>query len=96
MSDATSTDGGATGVTLVELTKENYRAYLDLRVKPDQKGFVASNEWSVAQAYFQPKGRFFGIASGRARRNPFIVHSDSAIGAWKKMENGKWNCCLYE
>jgi diamine N-acetyltransferase len=40
------------GVSLREITKENLRDILNLKVAPEQERFVASNAISIAQAYF--------------------------------------------
>lgn len=51
-------------VVLVEITKDNLRDYLRLKVAPAQEGFVAPNAVSVAQAHFHPEAWFRGIAAG--------------------------------
>ena len=38
-------------VRLDPITKENVRAVFELSVAPGQEGFVATNAWSLAQAY---------------------------------------------
>ncbi len=53
-------------VALVEVTKDNLRDYLRLKVAPAQEGFVAPNAVSVAQAHFHPEAWFRGIAAGDA------------------------------
>ncbi|MEA4870444.1 MAG: GNAT family N-acetyltransferase [Christensenella sp.] len=40
---------------LVEIDRYNYLPVLDLRVSPEQETFVASNQYSLAQAYAQPE-----------------------------------------
>lgn len=40
---------------LVEIDRYNYIPVLDLSVAEDQKAFVASNQYSLAQAYAQPE-----------------------------------------
>lgn len=40
------------GISLREITKENLRDILNLKVAPEQERFVASNAVSIAQAYF--------------------------------------------
>ena len=40
---------------LVEIDRYNYLPVLDLRVSPEQESFVASNQYSLAQAYAQPE-----------------------------------------
>jgi diamine N-acetyltransferase len=50
-------------IALVPLTRENYRDYLRLKVRPDQERFVASNAMSLAQARFHREAVPFGIAA---------------------------------
>ena len=40
---------------LVEIDRHNYLPVLDLSVSPEQKTFVATNQYSLAQAYAQPE-----------------------------------------
>lgn len=40
---------------LVEIDRYNYLSVLDLSVSAEQKEFVASNQYSLAQAYAQPE-----------------------------------------
>ena len=40
---------------LVEIDRYNYLPVLDLRVSPEQEPLVASNQYSLAQAYAQPE-----------------------------------------
>lgn len=42
-------------VTLVEIDRYNYLHVMDLAVAPEQKPFVATNQYSLAQAYVQPE-----------------------------------------
>jgi diamine N-acetyltransferase len=42
-------------VELREITKETVRAICNLDVAGDQRGFVAPNALSIAQAHFEPK-----------------------------------------
>ncbi|NJM49062.1 MAG: GNAT family N-acetyltransferase [Alkalinema sp. RU_4_3] len=46
-------------VTLREITKENWRDILRLKVAPHQEQFVASNAASIAEAYFNPEVAWF-------------------------------------
>jgi diamine N-acetyltransferase len=41
-------------ITLKELTQENWKACIDLKVHPEQKDFVASNLYSIAESKFYP------------------------------------------
>ena len=40
---------------LAEIDRYNYLSVLDLSVSPEQKTFVATNQYSLAQAYVQPE-----------------------------------------
>ncbi|NLI53597.1 MAG: GNAT family N-acetyltransferase [Clostridiales bacterium] len=40
---------------LVEIDRYNYISVLDLSVSADQRAFVATNQYSLAQAYAQPE-----------------------------------------
>lgn len=42
-------------VTLVEIDRHNYLSIVDLSVSEEQRSFVASNLYSLAQAYAQPE-----------------------------------------
>ena len=46
-------------VTLREITKENWRDILRLKVAPHQEQFVASNAASIAEAHFNPEVAWF-------------------------------------
>ncbi len=48
-------------VSLREVTADTVRAIVKLEVADDQKGFVAPNAVSIAQAYFEPKAWFRAI-----------------------------------
>jgi diamine N-acetyltransferase len=45
-------------VSLHEITASTVRAVTDLRVSPEQEGYVASNAVSIAQAYFHREAWF--------------------------------------
>jgi diamine N-acetyltransferase len=46
-------------VTLREITKENWREVVRLKVAPHQEPFVASNAMSIAEAHFNPDFAWF-------------------------------------
>lgn len=48
-------------VSLREVTADTVRTICNLEVHQDQKGFVAPNAVSIAQAYFEPKAWFRAI-----------------------------------
>lgn len=51
----------ALDVSLMEITASTVRSVLDLRVRPDQKAYVASNAVSIAQAHFHPEAWFRAV-----------------------------------
>jgi len=51
-------------VTLREVTSETVRAVCRLEVAPEQRGFVAPNAVSIAQAHFEAKAWFRAIYAG--------------------------------
>jgi hypothetical protein len=53
-------------VTLREVTTENFRDILTLRVSPKQREYVASNDRSVAEAHFHQEAWFRAIYPGSA------------------------------
>ncbi len=48
-------------VSLQDITKENYKQAIKLKVAPGQEGFVASNVYSIAQSKFFPSFTCLGI-----------------------------------
>ena len=48
-------------VTLRDITAATVRAICDLETKEAQKGFVAPNAVSIAQAHFEPAARFKAV-----------------------------------
>ena len=55
---------GEAEVTLREVTRETVRVICKLEVAPEQRGFVAPNAVSIAQAYFEPKAWFRAVYAG--------------------------------
>jgi diamine N-acetyltransferase len=51
-------------VTLREITGETVRAVCRLEVAPEQRGFVAPNAVSIAQAHFEPRAWFRAVYAG--------------------------------
>lgn len=51
-------------VTLREVAAETVRAVCALEVAPEQRGFVAPNAISIAQAHFEPKAWFRAVYAG--------------------------------
>jgi diamine N-acetyltransferase len=56
----------AADVTLREVTAETVRAICALEVAPAQKGYVAPNAVSIAQAHFEPRAWFRAVYAGEA------------------------------
>ena len=48
-------------VTLREITAETVQAICNLDVAPEQRGYVAPNAVSIAQAHFQPRAWFRAV-----------------------------------
>jgi diamine N-acetyltransferase len=53
--------GKSAQVSLREVTETSVRAVCNLKVKPEQEGFVAPNSISIAEAHFNPKAWFRAI-----------------------------------
>src|ERR1700690_2870812 len=51
-------------VQLRQITKETVREVCALEVRDEQKGYVAANALSIAQAYFEPSAVFRAIYRG--------------------------------
>lgn len=56
-------------ITLRDITSENWRTAVRLRVRPDQASFVAANSYSLAQSKFEPCWNTKGI-----------YHDDTMVG----------------
>ena len=66
----------STDVTLREVTAETVRAICALDVKPEQRGYVAPNAVSIAQAYFEPKAWFRAIYADETPVGFVMLHDD--------------------
>ena len=65
-------------VNLREVTRENLRAVLRLKVAPEQEHFVASNAISIAQAHFYPEVAWFRAIYADETPVGFMMLSDDA------------------
>lgn len=65
-------------VTLREVTKENLRDIFALEVAPEQSSFVATNEMSIAQAYFDREIAWFRAIYADETPVGFLMLSDDA------------------
>ncbi len=48
-------------ISLREITRETLDAVLNLKVTPEQEGYVSSNAWSIAEARFKEEAWFRAI-----------------------------------
>jgi diamine N-acetyltransferase len=63
-------------VTLREVTAETVRAICALEVRPGQRGFVAPNAVSIAQAHFEPRAWFRAVYADDAPVGFVMLHDD--------------------
>jgi diamine N-acetyltransferase len=63
-------------VTLREITAETVRTICALEVAPEQRGFVARNAESIAQAHFEPKAWFRGVYAGETPVGFVMLYDD--------------------
>jgi diamine N-acetyltransferase len=64
-------------VTLREVTTENFRDILTLRVSPEQREYVASNDRSVAEAHFHQEAWFRAIYADETPVGFLMLHDDN-------------------
>lgn len=67
----------ADAVTLREITAETVRAICNLEVAPEQRGFVAPNAVSIAQAHFSPRAWFRAVYAGETPVGFVMLDSDT-------------------
>ena len=67
---------GAPEVALREVTAETVRAVCALEVRPEQRGFVAPNAVSIAQAHFEPKAWFRAVYADDEPVGFAMLHED--------------------
>ena len=70
-------------VTLKPLTAENWQACINLKLCPEQKRFVASNLYSVAEAQFYPQARSLAVYSGEELVGYALYGEEVQSGQWK-------------
>jgi diamine N-acetyltransferase len=63
-------------VTLREVTSETVRAICRLEVRPEQRGYVAPNAVSIAQAYFEPRAWFRAVYADETPAGFVMLHDD--------------------
>jgi diamine N-acetyltransferase len=79
--------------TLREITKETVRQVTALDVGPEQKGLVAPNAVSIAEAYFEPKAWFRAIYEGEEPAGFAMVWRDPAARVfyiWRFMVDARF------
>lgn len=81
-------------VELCEISRENLRDYLRLKVAPAQESFVASNAVSIAQAHFHPEAWFRGIGAGGTAVG-FAMLEDWSQDPARAPEDWKREPCVY-
>lgn len=67
-------------ITLREIDQDNYRAIGKLTVADDQKEFVATNPWSLAQSKYEPDLTPLGIYDEDTPVG-FLMYEDEDYGA---------------
>ena len=86
-------------VTLREITAETVRAVIKLSVAESQKGFVAPNAVSLAQALFAPEAWFRAIYFGEEPAGFVMLEDESLlspappqpeVGVWRFMVDAKF------
>jgi diamine N-acetyltransferase len=65
------------GVSLRDVTAETVRAICALDVRSEQRDYVAANALSIAQAYFEPRARFWAIYAGETPVGFVMLHDDA-------------------
>lgn len=86
-------------VTLREITKENLRDILRLKVASHQEQFVASNAMSIAEAHFEPEVAWFrAIYAGEVPVGFLMLEDDVAqqeYYLWRFMIDERYQGCGY-
>jgi diamine N-acetyltransferase len=96
-------NGGVKMITLREITSENYEECLALKVRDDQRDFVASNVKSLADAWvFYTVARPFAIYNDdimvgflMVDTDPNLVGSNELCFLWRFMIDAKYQGCGY-
>jgi diamine N-acetyltransferase len=63
-------------VSLREITKQTVRTICRLEVAPEQRGFLAPNSVSIAEAYFEPKAWFRAVCLGEEPIGFMMLYDD--------------------
>jgi diamine N-acetyltransferase len=80
-------------ITLREITEETVRTVCDLNVREGQKGFVAPNAVSIAQAHFSDNAWFRAIYADETPIGFIMLHDDpekEQYFLWRMMIDGRY------
>ncbi|NJN96924.1 MAG: GNAT family N-acetyltransferase [Anaerolineales bacterium] len=69
-------------ITLREVTQQNWRECVDLKVAPEQENFVAPNLFSIAESKFEPDWRPLAIYVGETIVGFTMVGRDERDGSY--------------
>ena len=74
-------------ITLKPITKENWRAAIRLEVAPEQRKFVASNVYSIAESQFEPGTVPLGIYNEADTMVGFLMYGPyhGEMWVWRLM-----------
>jgi diamine N-acetyltransferase len=84
--------GGDARVTLREVSAETVRAICALEVRPEQRGFVAPNAVSIAEAHFEPRAWFRAVYADETPVGFVMLYDDPEKGwyyLWRFMIAGE-------
>src|SRR5262245_4939266 len=73
---------GAMAITLRDITEDNFRVAVNLKVAPTQESFVAPNAYSIAQSRFHLDWLNFGLFDDQTMVGYSLCRFDSEAGIW--------------
>ena len=80
-------------LNLREITQANLRAICDLDVHPCQRDYVASNVFSIAQAFVEPRAWLRAIYASETPVGFVMLHEESEVGRyflWRLMIDARY------
>jgi diamine N-acetyltransferase len=86
-------ESAAVQVELREITSESVRAVLGLAVADDQRGFVADNARSIAQAHFEPRHWMRAVYLDSEPVGFLLTLEDATVDQfylWRFMVDARW------
>lgn len=93
MDNEASTISRSSTVSLREVTADTVREICRLEVSESQKGFVAANAISIAQAYFEPKAWFRAIYADETPVGFLMIYDnpeESEYFLWRFMIDARY------